>query len=354
MSNIINRLNRKKSNDSDNDIDFVITWVDGNDPAWKNLKNKYLGKQTLRDSDVDSAEQRYQSWDHLVFLLRGIEEFAPWVRNIYFVTHGHIPHWMNIQHPKLIIVKHSDYIPDKYLPTFSANPIELNLHRISGLSERFVYFNDDMFLTKPMKKSDFFVKGLPCDHARLEPITSSDYSDLFPHMLINVIAVINNNFNKNQVIFKNLGKWLNPAYGLKSLFRTLTLVMYPNFSGLSYYHVPSPFLKSTLSEVWDREYSLMDRTSSHKFRHIQDVNQYLFKAWQFANGNFQPKDLSKNSKAYFEITKQASHIAEDIRNQKYAMICINDANDAGDLTKSMAKINRAFNHILPNKSEFEL
>ena len=69
---------------------------------------------------------------------------------------GHYPDWLNLDCPKLRFIKHEDYIPKKYLPTFNSHTIELNFNRIKELSERFVYFNDDMFIIDYMEKSDFF------------------------------------------------------------------------------------------------------------------------------------------------------------------------------------------------------
>src|SRR5699024_2272679 len=82
--------------------------------------------------------------------------------------------WLDVNHPKLNIVKHEDFIPEEYLPTFSARPIELNLHRIEGLAEQFVYFNDDMFMLDFLKKDDFFFNGMPCDVASLDVAIKAD------------------------------------------------------------------------------------------------------------------------------------------------------------------------------------
>src|SRR5699024_690064 len=141
-------------------IDFVICWVDGGDPDWLKEKKRYS-----HDNNNDDRDIRYREWGIIKYWFRGVEKFAPWVNKIHFVTWGHTPSWLNVKHPKLNIVKHEDYIPSKYLPTFSSRPIELNLHRIKGLSEQFVFFNDDMFLLKPVKKEDFFKNGLPRDIA---------------------------------------------------------------------------------------------------------------------------------------------------------------------------------------------
>ena len=106
-------------------IDFVITWVDGNDVSWQKEKEKY----SLTKEDV-----RFRDWDTLRYLFRGIEKFTPWVHKVYFVTWGHIPKWLNTTNPKLVIVNHQEFIPKKYLPTFNSHAIELNLHRWKQLT----------------------------------------------------------------------------------------------------------------------------------------------------------------------------------------------------------------------------
>ena len=83
------------------------------------------------------------------------------------MTCGHVPGWLNLEAPKLHFVKHADFIPVEYLPTFNCNPIEMNIHRIKGLSDHFIYFNDDTFLIDHVAEERFFRDGLPCDIAAL-------------------------------------------------------------------------------------------------------------------------------------------------------------------------------------------
>src|SRR5699024_4726096 len=151
-----------------NKIDFVLMWVDGNDPEWQKEKEKYDGK-----SLGDKRNIRFRDWDNLHYWFRSVEKFAPWVNKIHFVTWGHIPSWLNKKHPKLNIVNHKDFLKEEFLPVFNSRAIEINLHRIPDLAEQFVYFNDDIFITKPVKKTDFFVKGLPKDSAIPNPCPST-------------------------------------------------------------------------------------------------------------------------------------------------------------------------------------
>lgn len=116
---------------------------------YKNLENKEINAKSANN------DARFRDYDTFKYWFRAIEKNATWVNRIYLVTCGHLPKWLNVQHPKLTVVKHSDFIPEAYLPTFSSDTIALNLHRIKGLSENFVYFNDDMFLINPTKSTDF-------------------------------------------------------------------------------------------------------------------------------------------------------------------------------------------------------
>ena len=92
------------------EIDFVITWVDGGDKAWQREKACYDPA-----AGTDDGEERYRDWDLLKYWFRGVEKYAPWVRKIHFLTWGHIPEWLDTSNKKIHIVNHKDYIPKEYL-----------------------------------------------------------------------------------------------------------------------------------------------------------------------------------------------------------------------------------------------
>lgn len=133
-------------------VDFVVPWVDDRDPVWRAKKAKHTGSELPEGN----SEVRYRDWDTLKYWFRGVERFAPWVRYVYFVTDDQMPAWLNVNYPKLRWVKHTDFIPMEYLPTFNSNAIEWNLHRIEGLADHFVYFNDDIFVINDTRPEDFF------------------------------------------------------------------------------------------------------------------------------------------------------------------------------------------------------
>lgn len=329
-----------------NKVDFVIIWVDGNDPAWRKEKNKYKGVLTKEEDD---SEHRYRDWDNLQYWFRGVEKFCPWVRTVHFVTWGHLPNWLNTENSKLHVVNHKDYIPEQYLPTFSSHTIELNLHRIEGLSDQFVYFNDDMFIIKPTTETDFFRGGKPCDSAVLN-VHCYNMEDMVIMAPFRDIGVINHEFNMRKVIKKNLSGWFNWKYGINNL-RNIILLSCPRFPGMMQQHLPTSFCKSTFVEVWDKYYDILNETCLHRFREMTDVNQWLIKEWQMASGNFYPRStkIGKNIAAY-----NIDSACKCISGQQAKMMCLNDTEMSNDEFKEcVSKVNKAFETILPEKSSFE-
>ena len=326
-------------------IDFVITWVDGNDPQWQAEKQRYAAADTLGDQ----RDLRFRDWGTLRFWFRGVEKFAPWVNKIYFVTWGHTPKWLNLEHPKLVIVNHKDYIPPEYLPTFNSHTIEMNLHRISGLSEQFVYFNDDMFLISAVRPEDFFIDGKPKDTFALNAI----YFGKDSVGLINGcnLSVINDHFSKKVAFIHNWPKWLTPVNGLKNVIRTLLLLPWPWFPGFLYSHTATNFLKSTFDVIWEKEPELLQHTCQDRFRKPTNVNQWLFKYWQLAEGNFVP--CSSRIQHCFHIKSSVDETCKSIEQQKYKILCVNDTGKTTEFEDKVQKVQAAFYKILPDRSSYE-
>ena len=329
------------------EIDAVILWVDGNDPKWKAEKAKYQA-----NAHQDSSASRYRDWGTLQYIFRGIEKYAPWIRKVHFVTCGHYPDWLNMECSKLHFVRHEDFIPKENLPTFSSRAIDLNFHRIAGLTEKFIYFNDDTFLTGAVRKEDFFRNGLPCDIFSERPISAG--SGVFNHSLLNDIQVLSKYFDRRTVLKKHWKKILVPRYGKIFLYNFFWYLMpFRYFCGLYYNHLPMSYRKSTWQKLWELEEDVLTETISHKFRSITDVNQYLFNYWQLMSGEFYPMNMDRQGR-YFAITGvENKELLNAIKQNKYKRICIND-NCSQEVFESVKdNIIAAFESILPEKSGFE-
>lgn len=336
------------------EIDIVMPWVDDKDIEWRKSKALYSNESNKNE---DSSEMRFRDWENLRYWFRGIEKYAPWVHKVYFVTCGHVPEWLNLDAPKLVHVKHSDYIPEQYLPTFSSHPIELNVHRIKGLSEHFVYFNDDTFLTKPTSEDMFFKNGLPCHSPIIHAIFPRGEGGIMPHVYVNTVMAVNRHFDMKTVIKKDRAKWFSLSRnGIRTIIENLYNSNFPEFPGFKNEHLPVPVLKSTMEEAWDKEKEVLSETSSHKFRDMRDVSMYLFRYWELASGKFEPRQMGKLGRR-IDINEQTiDTICDQIISQKQVMLCINDM---GSITEPQAfdnardRINGAFDKILPDKCSFE-
>ena len=328
-------------------IDFVITWVDGKDPIWQIEKNKYMNK-SIQEFNTNS---RYRDWDNLQYWFRGVEKYAPWVNKIYFVTCGHIPQWLNTDNPKLQIVRHEEIIPQEYLPTFTSTVIELYLYKIKNLSEKFVYFNDDMFIINKVQPRDFFYKEIPCDAAVINPIIPQGKDDVVDHITLNCMDAVNKNFDVKQIMKKNFFKYINIKNGNENI-RNFCLLPWPKVPSFKIRHIPNSFVKATFEDVWKKEKNILLKTSENKFRTKDDVSQYIFKFWQLGSAKFHPRKY--NIGYYYEIDNNNIQLKNVIKTKKYKLLCINDAKENIDFDKVKDEIKRIFDIKLQEKSSYEL
>lgn len=324
-------------------IDFCITFVDGSDDKWIQKRNAAV---TAKER---GSEIRYRNWDTLKYWFRGVEKYASFVNKIYFITDGQVPEFINTKHEKLVIVNHSDFMSGEALPCFNSNVIEMNMHRIKGLSEQFVYFNDDMFILKKLKPTDFFKNSKPCHTAALSPVICYENGD-FSSMELNNLGVINQHFAKNEVIKRNPFKWFNLKYK-SALIKTLFLMPWRHFVGFLEPHSPNPFLKSTFNKVWEKEGEYLSEMNTHRVRdNKRDLSQWLIKNWQICEGNFCPKSPSLS--ASYVAGKDTERYTNDIKRKKHSIVCINDA-DGIDFDYEKQRLVALLENIFPTKSSFE-
>lgn len=329
------------------DIDFVITWVDMEDPKWKAEFSKYSGKKDNEKNGV--SEARFRDYGFLKYWFRGVEKFAPWVRKIHFVTSGQKPEWLDENNPKINLVNHKDYIPAEFLPTYNSVVIERYLHKIPDLAEHFVYFNDDFYIINNISTERFFKNGVPCDIAvfQYNPSWSQWYK-----RIKNNLKIINRHFDKKEVMARDHDKWFHKSYGSRARWNYL-LKPYGKFITLRTPHNAQPYLKSTFEEVWAVAEKELTETSANRFRTVTDYTPELFRTWQICKGNFEPYNTYSDTKMFPLMIKPKQAI-KAIYNQSYTLICLNDNVHIRNYEQVMGNIKNAFESILPEKSSFEL
>jgi glycosyltransferase involved in cell wall biosynthesis len=152
-------------------IDVVYTWVDGSSAEFKRALFRELEKPG--SPAAHGLAHRFRDNQELRYSLRSLEAYAPWTGHVFIVTNGQVPPWLRADHSRISIIDHRAIFPeDVPLPTFNSNAIELCLHRIPGLSRRFLYLNDDLFFGRGSVRGDFLT-GSGGIRFYLEPIVIS-------------------------------------------------------------------------------------------------------------------------------------------------------------------------------------
>jgi len=291
-------------------MDIVITYVDGNDPVWKQDYEKY--------TNVPVMQKRFRDWGTLKYLLRGIETNMPFIRNVYLVVShsSQVPEWAD--QSQLKIVLHKDIIPADYLPTFNCNPIEMHLHRIDGLDEEYLYFNDDLYPLAPCRPEDFFRDGKGVLGFSRHFLSSGMYKK----------------------ICRNSDTHARKALGLK-----------PSFCFVRPQHTCTPMFKSEC----ERLYSLLEQdilASLTRVRTSENLNQYLFLDYQLYKGRMINEKISNKhySVAVTSPEKLKSFILSPTRN----LMCVNDVRLSEErYLKLRSAMIEAFEQKFPQKSRFE-
>lgn len=333
-------------------IDFVVTWLDSNDPEWQKSLALYSP-----NSKGHKENARFRSTDFFMYWFRAVEKYAPWVHKVYLVTNGKFPDWINKDCPKLELVKHADFIPAEYLPTFNCRTIELHLHKIKGLSEHFVYFNDDMLLNAPVNPDYYFRNGLPCDinnetFLNVPIYTPKDKFGNYMSMLAD-IGIINKHFNRRDTFRQSPKRWFGLHLKIKGLIVSTILLDKRMFIGFSNYHTEQTYLKSVYDELWEKEPEVL-KAACTRFREDNTVNNYIFRYWQLAKNLFYPM---RRKGAFFFLIKRdvIESIERALQQKKYISICLND--DAlctdEDFIYINKRIQQLFDKKLPQKSSFE-
>jgi hypothetical protein len=312
-------------------IDAVYTWVDGGDPAWQARKAAALGDNdwVTQVSSQTANNSRFASRDELRYSLRALHCFAPWVRRIFLVTDDQVPSWLDISHPQVTVVSHREIFGDTgRLPTFNSQAIESRLHRIPGLSEHFLYLNDDVFLGRPVTPDLFFTSG---GLTRFFP--SAALVDSAPRS--DADAPVNS-------AGKNNRKLIQQAFG-----RVLTRKMM---------HTPHPSRLSVINEIEQRFAEHVEATAGHQFRHPEDISllSSLQQYYAYLTGRATPGEIRY---LYTDLADPATpfKLARLLRNRHLDAFCLNDTDSGPEVAALQAELLADFlPAYLPFASPFEL
>lgn len=267
------------------DIDVVITWVDGKDKKHKKKLKKHL--KSKRKEVPGANKTRFRSVNEIRYCVLSILKFAPFVRNIYIVTDNQKPNlnkYINKLYPNKInsikVVDHKEIFEgyEEYLPTFNARAIETVVWRIKGLSDNFVYFNDDFFIVKEIKPEDWFLNKKPImrGHWSFRPIFI-----IWFKKIVQILKTIKQGKNAEvKPTFKTSQWWAARKLGFRVKYFKIN-------------HTPHPLNKLRIKQFYEKNEKILLENISHKFRYYTQYNPAtLANHIEIKNGNkqFKPYD----------------------------------------------------------------
>lgn len=287
-------------------IDVVYTWVNDDDPQWQSRKKRASG--LIDDEEVNDTAlnlSRFANRDELKYSLRSIEAYASWVNHIYIVTDQQVPDWLNTEHPKITVVDHREIFSDpSVLPVFNSHAIESQLHRIPGLSEQYLYMNDDVFFMRPVSPELFF--------------TSSGLSKFFPSRAP---------LDVHDASARDL-----PVLSAAKNGREFMLTHHGRTVTNKFKHTPHPQLRSVLEEMETEYPDLFRSVASSTFRAPEDysIASSLYHYHAYATQHAVVGDIAYD---YVDIaTRRAALRLEWFSYRKRLdVVCLNDTDvDAAD------------------------
>jgi hypothetical protein len=294
-------------------IDIVYTWVNGDDEVYIKKCQKYA--EDLKDVNPERFRDVY---DMLKYSIRSIDKFLPWAGDIYILTQKpQVPDWLDLDNPRIKIVHHEDIFDEEYIPTFSSSVIESYLHKIPGLSEYFIYTNDDFLFGKETGLDKFISK----------------------EGIINIFGTL---FGENP-------KWR--IYEAKNDIVGLGLIE----------HCPILIKKKYWEAMYDLWPEMTHERRLHRFR--QDDDFFAYKLYKYYMLKYQ-SEISRPVKIWElkkwqifhkitnNLSKQKKSINRINRVQPY-FYCLNDDQKGNPNPEVIDLIKIFLKNYLPDKSSFE-
>lgn len=327
-------------------VDIVYTWCDSADEKWAAKKDAVARSCGLPADSRANAACRFAGGEDIKFALRSMEACAPWIRTVFLVVDddASLPPWLDTGNPKLRIVRHSEIIPARFLPTFDSSCIEHHLAHIPALSERFLCANDDMMFYRKVEPSFFYAAdGLPYCRFAGKP-RPADWKPANPY-----------ESRLRRALDLVLSRHPHPGRQLRS-----AAVRYPH-------HNIDAYLRSDLLATFDRYSDEIAKTLGLHFRSKDTVQRivYYYEALATGRGHYRLARRAVGVKrswirsllrpAYAEslqfVRKRWKTGLDELRQWRPGLFCFNDTLEITD--EDRAELARVYGELFPEKSSFE-
>lgn len=296
------------------EVDAVYLWVNDQDPKWQAKRAEF---RPTGETKVAAAASRFRQFNELPTSIKLLAVNAPFVRKVYVVVDDQEPNLTDLVQElpfEIVVVNHTDFIPAKFLPTFNSRAITAHLHLIPGLSERFLYLNDDVFVGRSSAVEDWF------DGKKLRTRFTETR---FP--AVETLA-------ENEVLYR--ARWKCVALAKAKGWSVDDRM--PE-------HSPYPLTKNIMTELWKTFPKEMAETAGSRFRTADAILPELL-AFYFAAGNKLSTPVTDSSYKYVPMN-EASGILPIIdlalKPNRFLTLCLNDVSEVAPgnqiSTRALAK-----------------
>lgn len=296
-------------------IDLLITYVNGSDSSWV---RDFI--QATKCHNPTAA--RFRSWGTLKYLFRGVEKYMPFIRQIVLVVAkpSQVPVWVNKENVR--VVYHEEFIPKKLLPTFNSCTIESFFWNIKGLSDRIIYFNDDMFPIADMDEDAFFTGNSP-----------------------NIRFTEPSSYSKRNIYHSQCRS------SMDMITKALNLPTFEKGKIIRPYHISAAMTLESMQKVGELcEVDIVACAS--RLRLTNNVNQYIYSYYHYFNKTATDKCVDYK---YYELSdKNFNEIIEEILQENHQMLCLNDSDKLKDFARTRYLLDNCFAKKFPIKSRYEI
>ncbi|MDE6137894.1 MAG: hypothetical protein K2F57_00320 [Candidatus Gastranaerophilales bacterium] len=308
------------------DIDLVYLWCDGNNQKWQEKKHQRLLSLGGKVNDKSLQECRFIQSDELLYSLRSVEKYAPWIRKIFIITDDQKPEWLNTKHPKITVIDHKEIMPANALPCFNSEAIETRIPYIPDLSEFFILANDDNFFWNTVEEEFFFTQDRKPICRMSSKIKNKKYNNLYGRNIAHSYNIFKNKYPKNNIPYF-------PHHNIDTYRKSYFLACINEFQKDFDYTTIQPFRKENSIQRIIIQYYMI----ANNFAELKIIK----KPWYNPFAQLESK--------YIKCKKQK---LKNIINDSCKILCINDAEKTTEQDRIFMQ--EILHKKFPQKSQFEL
>ena len=311
-------------------VDLCIKYIDLRDKSLKRDKIFQIYK------DFDNEELKYS--------LRSIIEYLPWIRKIFIIMPNEKVRFLK---PYEKIKDKIVYVKDKDLLGYDTANIYaflFNLYKMEnfGISKNFIYMEDDYFIGKSLKKSDFFYYD-------------DEKKKVFPYVVNTIFYEMNKKkIIKNQKLMFKKKNRIKPHshYGFDFAIMNTDKYFIEKYNipiiSSKFTHCAIPLnlddLKEIFTEIQDYEY--INETLFSKVRHALTLNlQEFVNLYQL---NVKHRKVHKINNSYIKVEKVK------INKLNTELFVLNTGGNHKPSEKENAELTKIMKKRFPNPTIYEL